>query len=160
MDDTARFAGIYLRDHYAGSVAGLELVARARRSNEGTELGAFLAGLESEIREDQAALLAVMRSLEVEPSRVKNGLAWTAEKAGRLKLNGRIVHRSPLSTVVELEGLAAGILLKRSLWTSLESVRDPRLAGHDFAGLAARAEEQAASVEEWKRRAAAALRQA
>jgi hypothetical protein len=91
---------------------------------------------------------------------VKNGLGWTAEKAGRLKLNGRIVRRSPLSTVVELEGLAAGILLKRSLWTSLEALQDPRLAGHDFATLAARAEGQAASVEEWKRRAAATLRAA
>jgi hypothetical protein len=160
VDETTRFAGIYLRDHYAGSVAGLELVARARRSKEGSELGEFLARLEPEIREDQAALLAVMRSLGAEPSRVKNGLAWTAEKAGRLKLNGRIVRPSPLSTVVELEGLAAGILLKRSLWTSLEALGDPRLAGHDFAALAARAEEQAASVEEWKRRAAAALREA
>ena len=158
MDDHDRLVGIYLRDHLAGSVAALELIERSARSNEANELGAFLTGLHAEIREDKETLLEVMATLAVEPSRVKNGLAWAAEKAGRLKLNGRLVRYSPLSRVHELETLEAGIVGKRSLWTNLEALDDPRLAGVDLPRLVERAEAQRAGVEEWRRRAAAALR--
>jgi len=158
VDDRDRLVGIYLRDHLAGSVVALELLERSARSNETSELGAFLTRLRAEIGEDQEALLDVMRTLGVEPSRVKNGLAWAAEKAGRLKLNGRLLRYSPLSRVHELETLEAGIVGKRSLWTSLEVLDDPRLAGVDLPRLVERAETQRAAVEEWRRRAAAALR--
>jgi hypothetical protein len=158
VDETTRLAGIYLRDHHAGAVGALELLARARRSNDGTELGAFLAELEREVAEDRSVLVDLMGALEVQPSRLKNGLAVAAERLGRLKLNGRIVRRSPLSTLVELEVLETGIFGKRSLWTSLAALEHPRLAGVDFDALARRAEEQIAAVEPWKRRAAAALR--
>jgi hypothetical protein len=99
-----------------------------------------------------------MDTLAVEPSRVKNGLAWTVEKVGRLKLNGRLARRSPLSTLLELEALETGISGKRSLWTSLPAIAHPRLAAFDFPLLTARAEAQIAAVEQWKLRAAAALR--
>ena len=158
MDDRDRLVGIYLRDHFAGSVAALELVERSARANETNELGSFLGSLHEEIRADQEALLAAMRALAVAPSRIKNGLAWTAEKAGRLKLNGRLLRYSPLSRLHELETLEAGIVGKRSLWTSLEALEDPRLTGIDLARLVERAEAQRAGVEAWRRRAAAALR--
>jgi hypothetical protein len=158
VDDHDRLVGIYLRDHLAGSVAALELVERAARSNETNELGEFLRSLHEEIRADQDTLLDVMKTLGVEPSRVKNGLAWTVEKAGRLKLNGRLLRYSPLSRLHELETLEAGIVGKRSLWTNLQSLDDPRLAGLDLPRLVERAEAQRAGVEQWRRRAAAALR--
>ena len=158
MDEHDRLVGIYLRDHLAGSVAALELIERSARSNEANELGAFLRGLHAEITADKGALLDVMRTLGVEPSRAKNGLAWAAEKAGRLKLNGRLLHYSPLSRVLELETLEAGIVGKRSLWTNLEALDDSRLAGVDLPRLVERAETQRARVEEWRRRAAVALR--
>ena len=158
MDDRDRLGGIYLQDHLAGSVVALELIQRSARSNEANELGSFLTSLHEEIRADQKTLLDVMGALGVEPSRVKNGAAWAAEKVGRLKLNGRLVRYSPLSRVHELEALEAGIVGKRSLWTNLEALEDPRLAGVDLARLVERAEAQRARVEEWRRRAAAALR--
>ena len=58
---------------------------------------------------------AVLRALEVEPSRLKIGLARAAERASRLKLNGRVLGYSPLSRVIELETLGAGILEGPSL---------------------------------------------
>jgi hypothetical protein len=60
--------------------------------------------------------------------------------------------------VYELETLEAGIVGKRSLWTNLQSMDDPRLAGLDLPRLVERAEAQRAGLEEWRRRAAAALR--
>jgi hypothetical protein len=158
VDDHDRLVGIYLRDHLAGSVAALELVERAARSNETNALGEFLTSLHEEIRADQETLLEVMKTLGVEPSRVKNGLAWTVEKAGRLKLNGRLLRYSPLSRVYELETLEAGIVGKRSLWTNLQSMDDPRLAGLDLPRFVERAEAQRAEVDTWRRRAGAALR--
>jgi hypothetical protein len=158
VDDHDRLVGIYLRDHLAGSVAALELVERAARSNETNALGEFLTSLQEEIRADQETLLGVMKTLGIAPSRVKNSLAWTVEKAGRLKLNGRLLRYSPLSRVYELETLEAGIVGKRSLWTNLQSMDDPGLAGLDLPRLVERAEAQRADVEKWRRRAAAALR--
>jgi hypothetical protein len=115
---------IYLRDHLAGAVAGVSLVRRCRRSNSGNELGALLKGIEAEIIEDRQALEEIMHRLGAEKSRTKELLGRAAELVGRLKSNGRFFHYSPSSRVVELEGLAAGVFTKRSLWMSLRAVAD------------------------------------
>lgn len=44
-----------------------------------------------------------MGQLGIPLSRPKTTAGWPAEKAGRLKLNGRLLRRSPLSGLVELE---------------------------------------------------------
>ena len=160
MDDRDRLVAIYLRDHLAGSVVALELLERSARANRENEVGSFLADLRREIAEDQTILLDVMRTLGIGPSRVKNGLAWATEKAGRLRPSGRLLRYSPLSRVHELEALEAGIVGKRALWTTLEALDDPRLASFDLPRLVERAEVQRAGVGEWRRRVAPALRPA
>jgi hypothetical protein len=121
-DSTDRNAlAVYLRDHYAGSAAGLALVQRCREANRGTALGDVLAGIEAEIAEDRGSLEQIMARLRVTPSAFKAALGRGSELIGRLKSNGTILRRSPSSTVVELEGLAAGILTKASLWRSLRA---------------------------------------
>lgn len=60
-----------------------------------------------------------MRQLDVAPSALKVGVVRTAELLGRLKLNGRLFTRSPLSRVLELEVLVVGIRGKEALWTAL-----------------------------------------
>ena len=50
-------------------------------------------------------LQGIMQDLGFGGDRLKNVGAWTLEKAGRLKLNGELTSYSPLSRVVELEGL-------------------------------------------------------
>jgi hypothetical protein len=156
VDDHDRLVGIYLRDHLAGSVAALELVERAARSNETNALGEFLTSLHEEIRADQETLLGVMKTLGVGPSRVKNGLAWTVEKAGRLKLNGRLTGYSPLSRLIELEGLITGINGKLSLWRSLMEIapEEPRLDPDRLGRLLERGQEQLRTLEGLRDRAA------
>lgn len=149
-----KLRGIYLNDHFAGSVAGHELVRRAAGSNEGTELGTFLQHLESEIAEDRQMLTDVMERLGVHTDQVKRTLAWGAEKVGRLKPNGRLLGYSPLSRLVELEGLHLGISGKLSLWQVLEAAPAPELDEFDFAGLADRAQRQLAELEPFRRAAA------
>ena len=114
-----RLLQVYLRDHFAGSAAGLALVRRCRRNNP--ELDAELADIESEIDADRQSLLVIMSRLGVTPSTFKAALGSFAEFLGRLKANGRIVRSSPLSPLVELEGLSAGIFTKGNLWRSLSA---------------------------------------
>jgi hypothetical protein len=148
---------IYLHDHLAGSTFGLELVRRARDANAGTEFGDFLAGLADDIAEDRQALIALAARLGVHEDRLKSTLAWTAEKAGRLKLNGRVTSYSPLSRVVELEGLISGVNGKLSGWSALRGVaeRDTRLDREELDGLIARAQSQLEGLHEHHRAACA-----
>lgn len=147
---------IYLQDHCAMSAGELALVKRAHSANRGTAFEQPLAGLRDDVEEDRAALLDAMRRLGVERDRVKEAAAWSTEKLGRLKLNGRIRGYSSLSRVVELEGLAMLIADKRRLWDALGAhAGDPRLGGVDFPALAARADEQLARVRELHGRACA-----
>ena len=121
-----RLLATYLRDHFAGSSAGLSLVRRLRQTNAGTPVDDVLAPIELEIAEDRRSLQAIMTGLGVEPSSFKAAVGLVAEVIGRLKVNGRLVRRSPSSTVVELEGLAAGIASKRNFWRALRMIADER----------------------------------
>jgi hypothetical protein len=149
-----KLLAIYLNDHLAGSVLGSQLTRRVARENRGSPLGEFLEHLLVEILEDKQTLERVLHATGVRPSPIKPRVAWALEKVGRLKLNGRIREYSPLSRLLELEGLTAGIAAKRSLWQALSLVSDPRLAGFDFDKLRARAETQLEEMEPHRQEAA------
>jgi hypothetical protein len=140
---------IYLNDHLAGSTVGRELAHRAAAANRSTEFGDFLADLAAQIDADRESLLSVMAALGVGRDELKVGAGWLAEKAGRLKLNGRLTSYSPLSRVVELESLLLGVRGKLAAWRTLASAQpnEPRLDEFDFVHLIARAEEQLAGLD-------------
>ncbi len=146
---------IYLRDHAAGAMAGRDLARRAARGNRSSTYGSFLSELAEQIEQDRQSLLEIMRALEVRPDPVKELAAWGVEKLGRLKLNGRVLKYSPLSRVVELEGLITGVRGKLALWRSLESIAGsrPALASFDLGVLATRAEHQLEELERHRIRA-------
>jgi hypothetical protein len=147
---------IYLQDHLAGATAGLELARRARGANEGSEYGPPLAKVADEIAADRRHLQGIVEDLGFGGDRLKNLAAWGLEKAGRLKLNGQLTGYSPLSRLVELEGLLAGITGKRGLWVSLLELApsEPRLDAELLARLRDRAESQRETVEELREKAA------
>jgi hypothetical protein len=117
--------GIYLNDHLAGATAGTELAHRKARSHsDDGKNGATLRRLAAEIAQDRAALLDIMTALGVKVRRYKVGAAWVGEKAGRLKLNGRLFARSPLSNLEELEMLRLGVEGKAAGWRTLRTLAD------------------------------------
>jgi hypothetical protein len=147
---------IYLNDHLAGSTGGVELARRTHSSNEGTEFGEPLAELCREIEADRKSLESVMEELDMAKSRIKPGLGWIAEKLARAKPNGQLRGYSPLSRVVELEGLLLGITGKLRLWRLLDELCGERTSA-DFPSLIARAGDQRTRVEDLQLRAARLL---
>ena len=146
----------YLNDHLGGSATGRQLAQRTLQANRGNAYGVVLEDIVRQIEEDVASLEEVMDRLGVKPDRVKEAMGWTAEKLGRLKLNGQLLGYSPLSRLIELEGLMLGITGKMAMWIALSSVLadDPRLEGIDLEHLAQRAREQRQMVERLRRQAA------
>ena len=151
-----KYLRIYLQDHLAGATAGLELARRARGANEGTEYGPPLARVADEIEADRRQLEGILEDLGFGGDRLKNIAAWGLEKVGRLKLNGELTSYSPLSRVVELEGLITGVTGKRSMWVALLELApsEPRLDAALLERLRDRAEAQRNTIEELREKAA------
>jgi hypothetical protein len=148
MPSPSKYLATYLNDHLLGATAGTELARRAARENQGSELGTFLTGLAREIEDDRDTLLALMSELGVSPDRLKVAAGWTAEKLGRLKPNAQLRGYSPLSPLIELEGLLTGIQGKIAMWRVVAEVaQELGLDRARFEALAARAERQQADVE-------------
>ena len=147
--------GIYLNDHLAGAVAGTELARRLAGAERDIPA---LARLADEIASDRAALLDMMAALDVPVRRYKTVAAWAGEKVARLKLNGRLVTRSPLSRVIELEALRLGVEGKVAGWRTLRvrAERDARLDSARLDGLITRALGQIEELETLRVEAAAA----
>jgi hypothetical protein len=146
---------IYLQDHLAGATGGLELARRARGSNEGTPYGEPLAGLADDIEADRRALESLMDELGFGADRAKNIAFWVGEKAGRLKLNGQLTGYSPLSRMIEIEGLITGVNGKRSLWLTLRELAEtnPDLDAERLGRLVERAEQQLETLHDLRSRA-------
>jgi hypothetical protein len=140
---------VYLNDHLAGATGGIELCRRALRENSGTDLGTFLEELLAEIVEDRRALEEIAARLGSDRSPFKPAAVWALERAGRLKLNGQLRGYSPLSRLIELEGLQSGVSAKRSLWQALQEAfpDDRRLQGVDLDALVQRADHQLGGIE-------------
>jgi len=114
-----RLLAIYLRDHHPLLVVLSELAERIGATSERGEQRAFADELERAAADDRVSLEGFLRRLDSRPSRTRHAAAWTAEKVGRLKLNGKLVRPSPLSEVTELEGCRLLLESSRALWSSL-----------------------------------------
>jgi hypothetical protein len=147
--------GIYLNDHLAGSAGGLELAKRLAESHRGTAAADDLAWLAKQVAEDREALIKIMTQLKIPRTRYKESVAWLAEKAGRLKPNGHLLGRSPLSSVVELEGMTLGVTGKLSAFRSLRALADTdtRLDAAMLDDLINRAQQQIDRLDQLKGRA-------
>jgi hypothetical protein len=145
----------YLQDHHAGATVGLELARRTAGANEDNEYGPPLSRIADEIAADRDALERVMDRLDVKPSKLKDAGGWTFEKIGRLKPNNRLLGYSPLSRVIEIEGLVIGVTGKQALWEAVQTALGETLDGISFPELSARAADQRSRLEELRRTAAA-----
>lgn len=140
-----RLLRIYLQDHHAASAGGVALARRAL--GPGHPLAMQIAG-------DREALERAMRQLAVRPNALKVGTVRVAELVSRLKFNGRVLERSPLSRVVELETLIVGVRGKEAMWTALQRAQ-VSLEDVDLDDLVESARSQGVELETLRLRAAA-----
>jgi len=147
--------GIYLNDHLAGATGGAELARRVAGSRGGEPRGA-LQSFAGEVAQDRAALLEIMAALGIPVRGYKVWAGWIGEKAGRLKLNGHLLTRSPLSSLEELEMMRLGVEGKAAGWRTLRALAetDTRLDRGRLDELISRARRQADLLEELRVRAA------
>lgn len=155
----APLLGIYLNDHLAGATAGVARIRHLVRSEQGSVLTQVLEPVAAEIVQDRTSLLGIMQDLEVPVRRHKVCAGWTAEKVARLKANGRLVGRSPLTTVVELELLRLGVEGKAAAWQLLRRLADTedRLDARLLDSLLNRARRQQDIIERWRLRQASVV---
>lgn len=148
--------GIYLNDHLAGATGGVQLARRLARAHRDSADGDALRHLAAEIAKDRAALLGVMAVLSIPVRGYKVFAALIGEKAARLKLNGYLTGRSPLSSLIELEMLRLGVEGKATGWRTLRALadRDHRLDAARLDELISGARSQADVLEELRVRAA------
>jgi hypothetical protein len=148
--------GIYLNDHLAGATAGFELARRVAGTSQVPAPPAELRQFAQEVAKDRDALQRIMGTLDIPVRSYKVWAAWAGEKAGRLKPNGRLTTRSPLSNLEELELLRLGVEGKAAGWRTLRALadRDSRLDAGQLDELISRARRQAGFLEESRIRAA------
>jgi hypothetical protein len=146
---------LYFNDHLTGAAGARELAMRSARENVGTPLGDYLLEFVEQLDQERGVVSRLIHAVGGTENIVKQALSWLGEKAERFKLNGQLVGYSPLSRVLELELLLAGVNGKTALWRSLQllSARDARLAVANFDALEEQAHAQQKALEEHRRAA-------
>src|SRR5580704_6444415 len=145
----ARHLTNYMKDHFAGSVAAVELLNHLILSHRGKTHEQFFIRLRQEVGEDQEVLQGLLHDLDAEGGALRNTTAFLSEKLARIKLLLEDPAGGQLARLEKLEALALGIEGKRTLWRTLLAVAEEKPALHkvDFAGLDQRADDQRKRVE-------------
>jgi hypothetical protein len=150
MNDRHRWLTVYLQDHHAAALAGLALFHRVAGSHGDPQVRRVVAELAAQVEEDRRDLERIMNALMIRQSRPKESVAWAGEKLGRLKTNGAVFRRSPLTDVIELEALSLAVEGKALGWKLFLTLTDtePRLDADRLRFLLDRANTQHARLEE------------
>ena len=151
--------GVYCNDHLASATGGVELVRRMIGTHRNGPYESRLHTLLSQLLEERTALRSMMAALDLEVRAYKQLASWTGEKLARLKLNGHLLSRSPLSSVVEFEFIATAVLGKRSGFETLREIADvdSRLDAAELDRLIAQANQQHEWLTEARREIAAGV---
>jgi hypothetical protein len=139
----------YLKDHFAGSVAAVELLNHLISSHSGKFHEQFFVRLREEIGEDQEVLKQLLHDLDAHGGALRDTTAFLSEKLARIKLLLEDPAGGQLARLEKLEALALGIEGKRALWCALLAVGEgiPALRKVDLVRLDQRAVDQRKRVE-------------
>ena len=122
MDDR-RYLRIYLSERVLIMRGGKDLAARMRRATTKADLRLLLGEIIVEFERGSATLTSFLRQIGTGPPRVRTWLVGRAVRAGQLKLNGRLVERSPLSDLEELDALSVMVFGATAAFTALEDAQ-------------------------------------
>ena len=117
-----------------------------------------LSTLAEQIRAERRLLQQLIDDLGLRRRPARQAAAWLGEHADRLKANGRLVRRSPMTMVLETELLRCAVIGKRGGWQTLAENADElgldATVFHELAEQALRQHEQLDEVHAHARRRA------
>ncbi|WP_447925307.1 NAD-dependent epimerase/dehydratase family protein [Georgenia muralis] len=136
--------GLYLSDHLTGATGGLNRARFMAEHYADTALAPDLRRLVTELTEEVDVLTTVIDELGLPRRRYRQAAAWAGERVGRLKLNRRVLSRSPMTPLLEIELFRGAVMGKLGLWQVLSHhAADLGLTAARFDALAQQARDQA-----------------
>lgn len=139
---------LYLSDHLTGATAGVNRIERMAADYVDTPVYAELAAVADAIRADRELLRTVIADLGLARKPHRQAIAWVGERVGRLKLNGRVLDRSPMTMLLEAELMRSAVNGKLGGWETLrEHAPDLGLDPQVFDSLIAASHEQLEALE-------------
>ena len=109
----------YLSDHLTGATGVRARALKMADWYASSDIGPDLARVAAELDAEQEHLEDLIDRLGLTQPLPKQLLARVGELAGRLKANGRVLTGSPMTPLLELELLRAGVNGKQGLWETL-----------------------------------------
>lgn len=110
---------LYLSDHLTGATAGVNRIERMAEDYVDTPMFAELSAVADEIRSDRELLRNIIEDLGLARKPYRQAVAWVGERVGRLKLNGRVLERSPMTMLLEAELMRSAVSGKLGGWETL-----------------------------------------
>ena len=148
----------YMHDHHAGAAAGVDLFRRVASGHSDAHTREVVGRLGEQTAEDKRELEQLMRLVGTSPPLLKGLVTRVGETVARFKPNLRLVSRSPLSDLLELEALTLAVTGKELGWKALLDLGDPRLPRERLEALADRARDQGEQLEALRLECTDALR--
>ena len=140
---------LYLSDHLTGATAGLERIERMEEAFADTPVFRQISEVADKIRRERALLVQIIDDLGLKRKPYRQALAWLGEHAGRVKLNNRIISRSPMTLVLEAELMRSAVMGKLGGWQALhDNAETMGLDPTIFATLQEEAWQQIATLDE------------
>lgn len=141
---------IYLNDHLAASVAGIQMAKHCLKNSQDPVLSKFLSDFLKQVTEEQNLLKKIIIYLEDTQTPLKRMAAWIFEKMAHLKLN-YFQSNAEVSRLLELEGLLAGVHAKLDMWRVVErlSISSPQFPNYPYESLIERVKKQLRSLEKF-----------
>ncbi|MCK0113595.1 hypothetical protein MWU75_15725 [Ornithinimicrobium sp. F0845] len=139
---------LYLNDHLAGAEAGRARVRRMAEAHADLPIGPELPGLADQLDGEYQRIVRLLEELGLRRLAHRQVAARVLEQIGRLKLNGRLLRRSPMTPVLELELMRGAVNAKAGLWEVLVGMAgDLGLDPAEFQELADRVPQQSGLLE-------------
>jgi len=118
---------VYVRNHLAAARGGIDLFRRVASSAQGTPAAPAFTALADDVAQDLRTLLDIAGTLGISENKPFGLAARVGETIGRLKPNGAVIRRSPLTDLIEIEGELDAVAAKSAGWEALLCATDPRI---------------------------------
>lgn len=111
---------LYISDHLTGATAGEARIYRMAQDFVDTPVFAKLSEIAEQIRAERTLLKNIIHDLGLKQKPYRQAVSWVGERVGRLKLNGKILERSPMTMVLEAELMRSAVMGKLGGWQTLQ----------------------------------------